>query len=100
MNREEIAELKARIVSYQVLRPTVTATELIALARDVGRVQDRNGNWMSTSIFTHLPIVIPTDPSDLNTLVVTEILLSLEDDVYAIEELLDSCEENDNDRIN
>ena len=100
MDREKILELKARIVSYRMLRPSVTSAELIALARDVGRVQDGNGNWVSTSIFTHPPIIIPVNPSDLNRYVVSEILLYLEDDVYAMDELLDSREENYNDLIN
>jgi hypothetical protein len=99
MNRETIERLLARIMSYR-LRASVTTAELEDLARDAGRAQDKNGNWISEHMTDSSPLVIPTSPPDLNRYTADVILFQLEEDLYDIEDLLNYFEENDNDQIN
>ena len=100
MDRAKIEGFRARMFSYREFRSTITTTELIAFARDVGRVQDNSGNWMSTHLMESPPIAIPSVPAELNRYIIGDILRRIEEDIDDIEDLLNSLEEIDNAQIN
>ena len=92
MNRTKLNRIKKKIDAMRLRPGNIRAQELENLAAALGRERSKRGKeptYISTLLPNSKPISIPNHPGALNKFVAGNILDSLEQDIFNLEEMQD-----------